>query len=113
MHYFSLYIDLSSNRISHIEDYCFLFMKKLRYIDLSHNRLQSISRNAFTGLSSLEHLVLSNNNISYIHDEAFQATAEVRERQFETVGFSAIRLYLDNNPVYVEGLDNGVLVRFR
>jgi hypothetical protein len=112
--FLNIWLDMSSNKISDIEDNCFLFLKKLKYLDLSHNCLSAISKNAFAGLASIEHLVLTHNNISQIHERAFHRMDHVHVQQLQSLGHGHIRVYLANNPIYDVGLDeNGVLTKLR
>lgn len=69
-------LNLSSNRLTQLNESVFSPFDQLQVLDLSNNRLQTLSPNAFVGLHRLLALNLQRNNISHIPAEAF---AELRE----------------------------------
>lgn len=61
-------INLSRNRISHIDPNAFRDNKsKIKIIDLSHNNIETIDKNLFVDLKHLEVLYLGHNFIEHFH----------------------------------------------
>ena len=60
------FLNLCYNRISIIDSYAFDGLVKLRVLNLTVNKLNELSSNAFTDLQSLKHLFLKNNRLTEI-----------------------------------------------
>uniref|UniRef100_K1QEI9 G-protein coupled receptors family 1 profile domain-containing protein n=1 Tax=Magallana gigas TaxID=29159 RepID=K1QEI9_MAGGI len=63
-----LYLKLSNNRISEIHENAFSFVSKLHLLDLSSNHLHSVKLKLFISLSSLQYLYLQNNYIKVVEE---------------------------------------------
>uniref|UniRef100_T1E1A3 Putative TOLL protein n=1 Tax=Cupiennius salei TaxID=6928 RepID=T1E1A3_CUPSA len=59
-------LDLSFNKLSHLDSGTFRSQYSLQILQLHHNELVSISDNAFSSLYNLQTLILSHNNLTYI-----------------------------------------------
>lgn len=61
-----LHLKLSNNRITDIHENALSFIANLRLLDLSSNNLHSVKLNLFISLSSLQYLYLQNNYIKVV-----------------------------------------------
>ncbi|XP_035222126.1 toll-like receptor Tollo isoform X2 [Stegodyphus dumicola] len=59
-------MDLSYNKLSHLDSATFRSQYSLKVLQLHHNELVSIADNAFSSLYNLQSLILSQNNLTYI-----------------------------------------------
>lgn len=71
-------IFLYSNRLTTVNDYCFVHSKNLKILDLSTNKISQIQAFAFNSLNNLEELSLSNNQIKSIEDATFQPLTQLK-----------------------------------
>ena len=55
------YLDLSSNRLVHLQERIFSYLVNLRLLKLQHNQILSLSAHVWTGLYRLKYLDLSHN----------------------------------------------------
>ncbi|XP_069045511.1 amphoterin-induced protein 3 [Lepisosteus oculatus] len=65
-------LDLSHNRMVHLEDGGFLGLPRLHTLRLAHNRLTQIAPGAFRNASGLRHLDLSSNELQVVEQYYFQ-----------------------------------------
>ncbi|GFT36048.1 toll-like receptor Tollo [Nephila pilipes] len=59
-------MDLSYNKLTHLESATFRSQYSLQTLNLEHNELVSIADNAFSSLYNLQNLILNHNNLTYI-----------------------------------------------
>lgn len=64
-------LDLSFNKLSHLDSGSFRSQYSLQILQLHHNELVSIADNAFSSLYNLQTLILSHNNLTYINTLTF------------------------------------------
>ncbi|XP_067132916.1 adhesion G protein-coupled receptor A3 isoform X2 [Centruroides vittatus] len=67
----TIYLDLSRNLISKIQEGAFLNLSNVEKLDLSHNKLASLSARMFESLTSLQRLILEHNAISRLPKGVF------------------------------------------
>jgi len=72
-------VDLSSNKIVHIDDETFRYLAYLKTLDLSNNRIEIITTDTFSGLGKLEKLRMSGNQITTIEYGAFTHLANIQK----------------------------------
>uniref|UniRef100_A0A1A7XAD6 TIR domain-containing protein n=1 Tax=Iconisemion striatum TaxID=60296 RepID=A0A1A7XAD6_9TELE len=66
------FLNVTSNKVAHVEDGSFTDLVSLKTLDMSNNNLTSLTRDMFQGLSNLTELDLSGNNVQFIHSSALQ-----------------------------------------
>ena len=78
-----LYLDLSHNKIEHLEAGLFAHAVNLQHLDLSYNLLHSIPPGVFTQtLSNLIHLQLSHNHITHLSARALEGLSKLQMLNF-------------------------------
>ena len=78
-----LYLDLSHNKIEHLEAGLFAHAVNLQHLDLSFNLLHSIPPGVFTQtLSNLIHLQLSQNHINHLSNRALEGLSKLQMLNF-------------------------------
>ena len=75
------YLDLSFNRIRNIDN-AFITLSFCENLNISSNRLTHIQASSFTGLRNLKELVLSYNYITYISPDCFVSTPVLQDVDF-------------------------------
>lgn len=107
-------IFLYSNRLTTVNDYCFVHSKNLKILDLSSNKISQIQAFAFNSLNNLEELSLSNNQIKSIDDATFQPLTQLKwiwlDRNqisvvssdlFSKTNENLFGIYLNNNDISI------------
>lgn len=74
-------LNLTRNRVDHLNENHFLQQRELLVLDLSHNRVDKLQRNAFAGLVSLKRLLLNDNRLQTVHHNAFAGMHSLDELQ--------------------------------
>ena len=78
-----LYLELSHNKIEHLEAGLFAHAVNLQHLDLSFNLLHSIPPGVFTQtLSNLIHLQLSHNHITHLSGRALEGLSKLQMLNF-------------------------------
>ena len=80
-------VDISSNHIHKVSEFCFCGMSMLEVLLLKGNEISSIERGAFYGLQNLHTLDLTSNKISYLSGDYFYGI------------ISSLYLHLENNDI--------------
>uniref|UniRef100_A0A671TUQ5 TIR domain-containing protein n=1 Tax=Sparus aurata TaxID=8175 RepID=A0A671TUQ5_SPAAU len=73
-----MYMQVTFNSISHIDDGAFVDLIELRTLSMLKNELTNLTDNIFKGLRKLVTLTLSSNRISYISPVAFQSLVSIQ-----------------------------------
>ncbi|XP_060579197.1 leucine-rich repeat neuronal protein 1-like [Ruditapes philippinarum] len=93
------YLNLSNNKLNHLQQYCFTGLSNLYYLDISKNKLTNISSSAFTGLNNLKSFNIADNLLNRVSPDWFaDVSDDLRELDFsnnlltfiETNDFSAL-----------------------
>ncbi|CAF94128.1 unnamed protein product, partial [Tetraodon nigroviridis] len=75
---FSLYSNLSNNKITEIEDGAFEGASSVIELHLTANQIDSVRSGMFRGLEGLRMMMLRNNKISCVHNDSFTGLHNVR-----------------------------------
>uniref|UniRef100_A0A336LQ60 CSON000132 protein n=1 Tax=Culicoides sonorensis TaxID=179676 RepID=A0A336LQ60_CULSO len=73
------YLDISRNKISHINDYSFKGYSVIKVLDLSFNTISSLSLKSFESIESLQKLDLSYNRIDQFDHRLFEHNLKLTE----------------------------------
>ncbi|XP_065322177.1 protein slit-like isoform X2 [Gordionus sp. m RMFG-2023] len=85
-------LDLSSNKITEIDDIVFLSLYKLKYISLSDNLIHTIG-NSLSKLPKVFHINLSKNQLSLVSNDTFAGCKELRYLFLDTNNISKIESF--------------------
>ena len=85
-----LTINLSNNKISHIDVAAFCNLRKLRILSLAHNELTQISPQIFDSLFNLEELELSFNRLTQIESNTFQNLSNLKRLDLQNNQLNSI-----------------------
>lgn len=80
-------VDLSHNRIHHIDRNAFIGANELKWLDLSYNRLTALNDTLFENLQHLTHLDLSGNPIETINKGTF---ANMKQLQYLNLSHTSL-----------------------
>lgn len=87
-----IYVDLSKNEISEIEDYAFAGAVNLKKLTLTQNNLTIIRRLTLAGTSTLERIELQNNQIEAVEEGAF----DIESLKYLFFGYNRMKQLADN-----------------
>ncbi|VDH92456.1 Hypothetical predicted protein [Mytilus galloprovincialis] len=86
-----VFLDLSVNKISAINENVFTGLQNLRFLYLSRNQIFRLLKNVFKHLVSLTVLDLSYNNINSIHEHALGGLVNLQQLKLSNNGFEEIQ----------------------
>lgn len=98
-------LDLSHNQIKMIDNYFFLYNKKLTHLYLNHNHIEHLSPNAFVNINLLSQLDLSHNSIATLPPTLFQ---DLRQLECLNISHNALTSVINStlsNVVNLKYLD--------
>lgn len=98
------HLDLSHNKISHLNESNKLTSETLYFFDLSYNRIKTISKGFFSGLMQLQQLNIAHNKIDSLEKQMFEGLSELKVLNIDANKFKVLNADIFSPLIHLEDL---------